>query len=299
MAQRTPRMTRIAVAVVLAVLCNACSHSWDSCGEVYCLDVRPPQLASGVGSAQGLDVRDGLIWIIGDSDTGVARAFVLEADGNLATADSDIALTVAGTDRVPHPTGLTDQPGLGTYLGNTTGGRGEILLVDWPTAVAAGSLDGAIINALTDGEARNGSRPEWVYADGRWLVATADYGNDGNELRLYDPDFLVSAADSSDPNVLVRRFSAPPFVQSLHYWADEGLLIFVQNRKAGEQWKLTFVDLPASFGAGELVVRDVLEPGAPGELEGLHFLDGERVLMITSSRVNNAYLGTLSRKPAL
>lgn len=289
-------MKRSAAVVVLAGLCSACSHSWDTCGDVYCLDVQPPQHVSGVGSAQGLDVRDGLIWIIGDTDTGVARSFVLEADGKLASAGFDIALTVAGSDRVPHPTGLSDQPGLGTYLGNTVGGRGEILHIDWPTAVAGGSLDGAIVNALTDTEARNGSRPEWVYADGRWLLATADYGNTGNELRLYDPDFLVSAADSSEPNVLVRRFAAPPFVQSLHYWADEEVLIFVQNRKAGEQWKLTLVDLPASLTAGELVVRDVLEPGAPGELEGLHFLEGERVLMITSSRANNAYLGTLSRK---
>ena len=172
--------------------------------------------------------------------------------------------------------------------------RGTILLVDWAAATAAGSLDGAIINTVTDGEAHNGARPELVWVENRWLVATADYGDGRNELRLYDPDFLLSAMNTTDPNVVVMRFPAPPYVQSLHYWADRDVLILVQNRKSGDEWKLTLVDLAASVEAGALVVLDVLEPGAPGELEGLHFIDDERVLMITSSRVNNAYLGTLT-----
>lgn len=282
--------------VLLTIFLCGCSVSWDTCGDAFCLDVHTPQHVSGVGAAQGLDIRDGLIWIIGDGYTGVARAFALETNDSLGAAGSDIALTVDGEDRVAHPTGLTDQPGVGTFLGNTVAGRGEILLVDWAAAAAGGSLDGAIINVVADGEAHNGARPELVRVDNRWLVATADYGNVQNELRLYDPDFLLSATNTTDPNVVVTRFPAPSYVQSLHYWAERDVLIFVQNRKSGNAWKLTLVDLAASVQAGKLVVLDVLEPGAPGELEGLHFIDDERVLMITSDKVHNAYLGTLRAK---
>ena len=297
-ARRDLRRCRIALSAALAMLLSACTHSWDTCGDVYCLDVQPPQYVSGVGSGQGLDVRDGLVWIIGDSATGVAREFAVEPGGKLAATGSAITLTVNGTDRVPHPTGLTHQPAAGTFLGNTVAERGEILLVDWAAATAAGSLDGAIINAVSDGAAYNGSRPELVWVDSRWLVATADYGDGPNELRLYDPDFLLNATDTTDPNVLVMRFPAPPFVQSLHYWAQRDVLILVQNRKSGDEWKLTFVDLSASVLTGELVVQDVLEPGAPGELEGLHFTDDEHVLMITSSRANNVYPGRITLRTA-
>ena len=120
------------------------------------------------------------------------------------------------------------------------------------------------IDVVADDAAHNGSRPELVWADGRWLIATADYGRGENELRLYDPDFLFTAASTTDPNVLVMRFPAPPYVHSLHYWAEQ----------------------------------DVLEPGAPGELEGLHFLEDNRVLAITSSGANNVYPGRLTLKAA-
>ena len=203
-------MRQILLLMAMPVLFTACSHSWDACGDAYCIDVQPPQHLSGVGAAQGLDVRDGLIWVIGDADSGVARAFTLEPDGKLAAAGSEVALTVNGADLVPHPTGFTDQPGAGTFLGNTVGGRGEILLVDWGAATASGTFDGAVINRVADDEAHNGARPELVWVDNRWLIATADYGDGVNELRLYDPDFLLTALNTSDPNVVVMRFPAPP-----------------------------------------------------------------------------------------
>ncbi|MGE0621662.1 MAG: hypothetical protein AB7I04_01660 [Pseudomonadales bacterium] len=289
-------MKRIRHAMLSTLLLGACSHSWDDCGERYCLDVRPPQHAGGVGAAQGLDVMNDVIWIIGDADTGVARAFSLAAHGDLEPTGARIALTENGGNLVPHPTGLTSQSGVGTFLGNTVGGRGEILLVDWDMAAANGTLDGAVLNVVQDGEAREGSRPELVWTDNRWLLASADYGDDRNEVRLYDPDFLLSAADTTEANVLVARYPSPPYVQSLHYWAAEDVLILVRNRKSGEGWRLTCVDVTATWSSGALVVVDELEPGAPGELEGLHVVDGERVLMVTSSRSNNAYPGTLTRR---
>jgi len=289
-------MTRLLLGTMATVLLGACSHSWDDCGDRYCLDVRPPRHAGGVGAAQGLDVRDDGIWIIGDAGTGRARAFTFDAGGELTPTGAEIALTEDGADRVPHPTGLTDEPGVGTLLGNTVGGQGEILLVDWDMAVANGTLDSAVLNAVRDGEAREGSRPELVWVDNRWLVASADYGDRDNEVRLYDPDFLAAAANTKDANVLVARYPSPPYVQSLHYWAAEDVLILVRNRNSGDGWRLTFVDLAATWSSGALVVVDELDPGAPGELEGLHFLNDSQVLLVTSSRSNNAYPGTLTRR---
>ncbi len=289
-------MFRFMFTTIVITLCSACSHSWDDCGDLYCLDVRPPQHADGVGAAQGLDVRDDGIWIIGDADTGVARAFAFNAGGDLEQTGSLVTLTENGTNLVPHPTGLTEQPGLPTFLGNTVGGRGEILLLDWSMAEANGTLDGAVLNVVPDGEAAEGSRPELVWVDNRWLVASADYGNASNEVRLYDPDLLESAANTTDAGVLVARYPSPPYVQSLHYWADEDVLILVRNQKSGDGWRLTFVDLPATWASGAMVVRDELEPGAPGELEGFSFVSGSQVLMVTSSGSNNAYPGTLTHR---
>jgi hypothetical protein len=288
-------MRPIVPLLMILSLCG-CSYSWDDCGDEFCLDVRPPQHVSGVGAAQGLEVRDGLVWIIGDADTGVARAFAVDGKTRLTPAGPEIAMTVNGEDRAPHPTGLSFEPGGLTYLGNTVADRGTIFLLDWDAAMANGTLDGAIVNTVQDGVATNGSRPELAWVDNRWLVATADYGDHDNELRLYDPDFLLTAQNTTDANVVIARIPAPPFVQSLHYWQARDVLILVQNRKSGDAWKLTFVDLAASVASGTLEVLDVLEPGAPGELEGLHFVDDERVLMVTSSGSNNVYAGTLTTR---
>lgn len=248
----------------------------------------------GVGAAQGLDVRDGLVWIIGDARTGVARAFTVETTGALSDTGSKIDLTVDGEDRVPHPTGLTHQEGIGTFLGNTVGGRGEILALDWGMATAQETLDGAILYAGSDNAAHNGSRPELVWVGGRWLLATADYGGRLNELRLYDPDMLMTGASTTDPDVLVFRAPSPPYVQSLHYWQARDVLVLVQNRNYGSGWKLTLVDLEKTVDSGSLIVLDVLRPDLPGELEGFHFIDDDRALMVTSDSLETAYLVTLT-----
>lgn len=292
-------MKRLQACPFLAValtMCVGCSPSWDTCGDAFCLDVGAPQTATRVGAAQGVDVRDGLLWIIGDAGTGVARAFVL-SDDQLFEAGAEIRLTVDGTDRAPHPTGLTYQPGAGTFLGNSVRQIGEILALDWNTATANRTLDGAILNAVPDGAAHNGSRPELVWVNGRWLVATADYGNRDNELRLYDPDLLLTAGNTTDADVVVARIPSPPYVQSLHYWEARDILILVRNRHSGSGWKLTLIDLAGTVDSGAMVVVDELDAGAPGELEGFHFIDDERALMVTSSSSPNAYLATLTPRP--
>ncbi|PYR41577.1 MAG: hypothetical protein DMF93_08050 [Acidobacteria bacterium] len=48
----------------------------------------------------------------------------------------------------------------------------------------------------------------------RWLVATADYCALANEVRIYDPDRLKTAARTSEPGVLLYRFRSSPYVQT-------------------------------------------------------------------------------------
>lgn len=294
-------MRRIAV-VALAWLswgsasCRPSYGPLEVCGAAYCLSVGRAQTVSGVGAAQGVEVRDGLVWIYGDATTGIARGFSLDSSGALSDTDAVIALTAGGEDRAPHPTGLTGNQIDGTFLGNTVQKKGEILILDWAAARAAGTLDGAVLHRVTDGAATNGSRPELVRAGGRWLVASADYGRSANEIRLYDPLALASATDTSAPGVVVARFASTPYVQSLHYWEARDMLVLVQNRSAGRGWRLTLVDLPATLASGEMRVLDVLEPGVPGELEGFHFVDDCRAVMVTSASSRNAWIATLAPK---
>ena len=104
-------------------------------------------------------------------------------------------------------------PGLPTLLGNTVSEKGTILMIDWERGLASGTLDGAVQATVADDLAVNGSRPEYVRVGQRWLVATADYGAQANEVRLYDPEMLKTAARTSEPGVLVHRFRSSSYVQ--------------------------------------------------------------------------------------
>lgn len=276
--------------------CRASSEPLEVCGTAFCLSVAQAQTVTGVGAAQGVEVRDGLVWIYGDASTGIVRGFAIDSSGTLTATDSVISLTIAGQDQAPHPTGLTGNETAGTFLGSTVQKKGEILLLDWAVARSTGALDGAVLHRVPDGAAQKGSRPELVRAGDRWLLATADYGDSGNEIRLYDPVALAFAADTNATGVVVARFASTPYVQSLHYWEARDVLVLVQNRRAGRGWRLTLVDLPGTLASREMRVLDVLEPDLPGELEGFHFVDDRRAVMVTSASSRNAWTGTLVPK---
>jgi hypothetical protein len=252
----------------------------------------PPLTVSGIGAGQGVEVRDGKVYLYGDASTGVVREYT-SGTSSLTYTGRQILLTSAGHDLVSHPTGLTTASGLGTFLGNTVAEKGTIFMIDWARALTTGTLDGAIQATVTDDLAVNGSRPEFVRVGSRWLVATADYGALANEVRLYDPEKLKTAARTSEPGVLVHRFRSSPYVQTLHWLDAQGLLVLVQNQSSGRGWRLTVVDLARSIAAGQQVVVQTINLSPQDELEGFHLLTSGRGLFVTSSSRSNLYFANV------
>ena len=204
------------------------------------------QTIEGVGAAQGLVVHNGFIYVFGDAETGVIREYRVAWTGGeprLAYTGREILCTVDGVDVAPHPTGLTFHPELGCYLGDTVKRVGTIFKIDFDRALAGGTLDGAILNRIDDDAAVNGTRPEFVEHGGEWFIATADYGDIDNQLRLYDPEGLAAASATSEPGVLVQAMPTGAFVQSMRWLPASGYLVLAQNQIAGLLYRLTFVPL--------------------------------------------------------
>ncbi len=254
----------------------------------------PPITIGGIGAGQGVEMRDGKIYLYGDGSTGVVREYDLVGTSGLSYTSRQIQLTVGGRDLVPHPTGLSIAPGMDTVLGNTVSEQGTILMIDWERALANGTLDGAVQATIADDLAANGTRPEYVRVGGRWLIATADYGAQRNEIRLYDPVRLKAAARTSEPGVLLHRFPSSPWVQTLHWLDEPGLLVLVQNQTSGAGWRLTVVDLARSIEAGEQIVTRTTDLAPANELEGFHVVAPGRGLFLTSTSQFNVYFASVS-----
>jgi hypothetical protein len=248
---------------------------------------------SGLGFGQGVEVRDGKIYLYGDASTGVIREYNLVGNNSLSYTGRQVLLTTGGRDLVSHPTGFTVSPGIGTFLGNTVSQRGTIYLIDWAHALATGTLDGAIKATIADDLAVNGTRPEFVRVGTRWLIATADYGATANEIRIYDPEKLKTATHTSDPGVLVSRFKSSTYVQTLHWLDGPGLLVLVQNLRDGQGWRLTVIDLARSIAAGQQVVMQTITLSPQDELEGFHEIAPGRGLFLTSSSSSNLHFANV------
>ncbi len=245
------------------------------------------QTVESVGAAQGLEHRDGKVYVIGDADVGVMREYIIERNRLLRFTGREVRLTIGGADKLPHPTGLTFHPQFGTWLGNTVNRKGNIVLLDWEKLLKQGTLDGAIKHEVADDAAVNGTRPEFVRLGTRWFIATSDYGDQGNQIRLYDPAKLTTAAKTSEPGVLIHKFHCGAWVQSLHWIDEKGWLVLVQNQIEGLKWRLTFVDLKRSVAGGKVEVVETIDFDPPDELEGFHMIGRKRGLMISSSRLRN------------
>jgi hypothetical protein len=253
----------------------------------------PPLTVEGIGAGQGVEERDGKVYLYGDANTGIVREYDVVENSALSFTGRQIRLTAGVQDLVPHPTGLTVAPGFGTLLGSTVSEVGTIHMIDWVRALASGTLEGAVQATVADDLAVNGTRPEFVRIGDRWLVATADYGEQANEVRLYDPERLKTAARTSEPGVLVYRFRCSPYVQTLHWLDSAGLLVLVQNQHAGQGWRLTVVDLARSIEAGEQVVTLTTDLPPSDELEGFSMLAPGRGLFVTSSSLSNVYFANV------
>lgn len=269
--------------LLLVVLLSACNTYTPTVAEN---PVVTRQTVAGVGACQGVALIDGSVWLYGDRngkgvikrmqwagpeeingpkliDTGETYELTLYRDFSVKE-QPDLRLK---PDPIPHPTGLTHHPDFGTFIGNTVNQQGTIYRLFWEGFTESGSLDGWVSNAVQDDLATNGTRPEYVRYNGRWLIATADYGNKNNQLRLYDPEKLAKAKKTSDPGVLVASFDCGPFVQSMHWIDEDRTLVLAQNQTAGLGYRLTLMKF--GEGAQPPTVERVIDLGYPNdELEG-------------------------------
>lgn len=248
-----------------------------------------------LGACQGISYQKGRIFLYGDREVGMIREFKIEGD-SLVYQHKEVKLTKNGLDVINHPTGIAYNGTGPTFIGNSirlnvegTKWKAVIYCVDWKVLLKTGTLDASLLNTIDDDACIQGTRPEYVKYNNKWYVATADYGDHGNEVRLYDPEKLAKAANTKEPGVLYKKFTCTPWVQNLHWVADKGVLVLIQNQKEGRQWQFTYVDLKKSIEAGkQVVISQVDHIERADELEGFSFIgDDERGIAVTSSRKNN------------
>jgi len=281
------------ISLVLVFLACSLALAGD---DIVSVRMHSPLSIEGVGAGQGVEWRDGMFYFYGDRGIGVMREYLVQDGKSLEYSGKDFEFTVDGTDTASHPTGLTWHPEHGTYLGDTVSGKGTIFKIDWDLLKKNGNLDQAIINTTQDNLAVNGTRPEFVSVKGRTMIATADYGEVDNAIRLYDPEALSKAEKTSDAGVLIKSIPCTPWVQTIHWMEDRGLLVLIQNQIEGLLWRLTLVDLEASYDAGESVIVQVLDFEPKDELEGFHFVSPELGIFVSSSRRNNVIFGDFNWK---
>ncbi|MCA9271718.1 MAG: hypothetical protein KDA31_01600 [Phycisphaerales bacterium] len=279
-------MRSIAITLPVALLVTGCArhHHFQPS-----LNITETMTDSSIGAGQGDTVIDNMLVLYGDAETGVAQFYAMDALPPSEPVHT-IRLTKDGIDLIQHPTGFTHHPELGTYIGNTVNSVGTIFSVDLDKAIAEGDLDNAITRITDDDLAVNGTRPEFVRYEDQWLIATADYGDTDNQLRLYNPAILSKRTRTSIDKILVKSFPCPPFVQTLEWIDDLGVLVLVQNQTKGQGYRLTFCTLEES-SLNQLAVIDLNE--LADELEGFVVLGDGRFVMVSSSPEGNVHLGEI------
>lgn len=253
------------------------------------------QTVPEVGAAQGVVSIAGHVYIYGDREVGMMRRYSLQ-DSLLYTGE-EYLFTVDGKDVINHPTGIAHAKGSPTFIGNSirmnpegTLWKAVIYAIDWKGFLASKTLDENLLATIEDDACIQGTRPEYVSYKGKMMVATSDYGPARNEVRLYDPEKLLKAQKTSDPGVLAGKFTCSPWVQNLHWIADEGVLVLIQNQIEGRLWRLTFLDLEASLKSGKEVILQQIDFDRKDELEGFCLLNPTLGLAVSSSKTQNAAL---------
>lgn len=249
-----------------------------------------------LGACQGASFLDGKVYLYGDREVGIVREFN-QKDDSLHYTGKEVKLTVEGKDVINHPTGIARHGKLPVFIGNSirlnaegTLWRAVIYQVDWKGLLKTGNLDGNLIRTIEDDACIQGTRPEYVEYNGKWLIATADYGDKRNEVRLYDPAVLQKVDKTSAPGVLVKKFSCGAWVQNLHWVPEKGVLVLIQNQIEGRRWRFTFVDLQKSLEKGEQVVLSSVDIDKADELEGFTFTGiSSKGIAVTSSRKSNVH----------
>ncbi len=263
----------------------------------------------GVGAAQGIFAEGNFFYVLGDlyqngegqNGPGIIREFFLSTgdDGRrtLFPSGRTIELTEAGRDIAPHPTGLTWHPNFGYWLGDTVNQRGRLFQIDFKRALSQGNLDGCVLHQVEDDAAINGTRPMFVtLPGGRVALATSDYGEAANAIRLYDPLALLAADRTTTDGVLFSEAPCGPFVQSLAARGNPGELWLVQNQTEGLGYRITEIRLEPDGSIASETVIDFDRP--TGELEGLLWMEPDRqgrvpFIMVSAGEQRNAHFGRL------
>jgi hypothetical protein len=247
-----------------------------------------------LGACQGISFQDGRYFLYGDREVGVMREYRLVKD-TLLYQNKQYKFTVKGENTIKHPTGIAYREGMPTFIGNSVRQNNEgtlwkavIYSINWTGFLKTKTLDGNLLKTIEDDACIQGCRPEYVKHNGKWLVATADYGNKANEVRLYYADKLSIASKTSEKGLLYKKFTCSPWVQNLHFIEKKGILILIQNQIEGRQWRLTFLDLQKSIDQDHEVVLKVIDLDKMDELEGFTFTNTQQKgIAVSSSKKNN------------
>ena len=247
-----------------------------------------------LGACQGISHIGNFFYAYGDREIGMIRKYKLLGD-SMKYLNKEIKLTLHDSDVINHPTGIAHEKGLPTFIGNSirlnkegTLWKAIIYMVDWKGLQKTNRLDGNLLQVIEDDACIQGTRPEYIKYDGHWFVATADYGNKNNEVRLYDPAKLANSKKTSEDGVLVAKFTCSPWVQNLHFIKEKNILVLIQNQIEGRRWRFTFLDLPASIKQGHEKVLQVIDVDRNDELEGFTLTKNKKKgIAVSSSRINN------------
>ena len=260
------------------------------------MKVRHSFTVDSLGACQGISFQSGRVFLYGDREVGVIREYRAKGD-SLLRVGQELKLTLDGNDVINHPTGIAYNGTGPAFIGNSirlnpegTAWKAVIYAVDWYGLRHKGTLDGNVIQVIEDDACIQGTRPEYVTYNNKWYVATADYGNKGNQVRLYDPVALKKATRTSQQGLLFKQFTCGPWVQNLHWIREKGLLVLIQNQIVGKRWRFTFVDLKKSLDSGTEHVVKVIETDKPDELEGFTLIGASQGIAVTSSQKENVHL---------
>lgn len=255
-----------------------------------------------LGACQGVSCLNQNVYLYGDREVGMIREYVWKKD-SLHYTNHEVQLTQGGKDVINHPTGIAYRPDLPVFIGNSirlnkegTLWKAVIYVINWDGLWKTGTLDGNLIRTIEDDACIQGTRPEYVTYRGNWVIATADYGNKNNEVRLYDPERLKNASKTSEPGVVLKKFKCSPWVQNLHWIPGTRQLVLIQNHMEGRKWRLTFLDFDRSVEQGSEVVMKVIDYTNTDELEGFSILpQRNKGLLVTSSRSLNTHIVVLEK----
>ncbi len=265
------------------------------------MEIKTAYTVDSLGACQGVSYQKGRIFLYGDREVGMIREFKMDHD-SLVYLHKEIKLTVDGKDVINHPTGLAVHGNDPVFIGNSvrlnpegTLWKAIIYCVNWEGLQKTGTLDGNLFNTIEDDTCIQGCRPEYVQYKNKWYVATADYGEKTNEVRLYDPAVLKTTQKTSAKGVLYKKFSCTPWVQNLCWIPEKNLLLLIQNQVEGRKWRFTYVDLAKSIESGKSEVIKVVDTNRPDELEGYTFSGSlNKGIAVSSSRKNNVTMMDVS-----